>query len=62
MTFTTTPPASTAPPRELPEIQRYTLSDRIVHWEVGVTFVYLLLTGIALAYPRLAWLQTMLGG
>ena len=62
MTFTTIHPARTAPPRELPEIQRYTLFDRIVHWEVGVAFVYLLLTGIALAYPRLAWLQTMLGG
>lgn len=61
MTVTETPggTVSTATPREL---TRYSLFDRIVHWGVGLTFTYLLLSGIALAYPRLAWLMTWLGG
>ena len=41
---------------------RYTFFERLVHWEVGVTFVYLLLSGMALAYPRMAWMMTWLGG
>lgn len=44
------------------EIERYTLFDRILHWGVTLAFVYLLLSGFALAYPRLAWLATWLGG
>lgn len=47
---------------ERPEIVRYSFFDRIVHWEVALTFVYLLLTGFAFAYPRMAWLATLLGG
>jgi formate dehydrogenase subunit gamma len=44
------------------EVVRYSLLERIVHWVVGVTFVYLLLSGVALAYPRMAWLANGLGG
>jgi formate dehydrogenase subunit gamma len=44
------------------EVERYTLFERIVHWVVGVTFLYLLLSGMALAYPRMAWLANGLGG
>jgi formate dehydrogenase subunit gamma len=44
------------------EVVRYSLFERIVHWVVGVTFVYLLLSGMALAYPRMAWLANGLGG
>jgi formate dehydrogenase subunit gamma len=44
------------------EVERYSLFERIVHWVVGVTFVYLLLSGMALAYPRMAWLANGLGG
>lgn len=44
------------------EVVRYSLFERIVHWVVGVTFVYLLLSGMALAYPRMAWLANALGG
>jgi formate dehydrogenase subunit gamma len=43
-------------------IVRYSFFERVLHWEVGVTFIYLLLSGMALAYPRLAWMMTWLGG
>src|SRR3954463_13756172 len=44
------------------EVERYPMADRVVHWVVGVSFVYLLLSGMALAYPRMAWLANLLGG
>jgi formate dehydrogenase subunit gamma len=44
------------------EIQRYNLFERIVHWEVTITFVALMLSGMALAYARLAWLSALFGG
>ncbi|HEU4489128.1 MAG TPA: formate dehydrogenase subunit gamma [Actinomycetota bacterium] len=43
-------------------IARYTLFDRIVHWLVGLSFIYLMLSGLALGYPRMAWLFDILGG
>lgn len=43
-------------------IRRYRLFERIVHWFVAASFVYLLLSGFALAYPRMAWLYDLLGG
>lgn len=44
------------------EIQRYTLKERLVHWLVGISFVYLMLTGLALFTPHLYWLADVLGG
>jgi len=44
------------------EITRYKLFERVVHWEVAVTFVALMLSGMALAYPRVAWLSGLFGG
>jgi formate dehydrogenase, gamma subunit len=44
------------------EIRRYNLFERIVHWEVTITFIALMLSGMALAYPRLAWLSSLFGG
>lgn len=44
------------------DVERYSLFERLVHWVVGLTFVYLLLSGMALAYPRMAWLANGLGG
>lgn len=44
------------------EIVRYSFADRFVHWLVAVTFIYLLLSGLALGYPRAAWLYDILGG
>ncbi|MGH2817217.1 MAG: formate dehydrogenase subunit gamma [Actinomycetota bacterium] len=43
-------------------IVRYTLADRILHWWVALTFIYLLLSGFALGYPRMTWLYDVLGG
>jgi formate dehydrogenase subunit gamma len=43
-------------------IVRYSLFDRILHWWVALTFVYLMLSGFALGYPRMAWLYDVLGG
>ena len=42
--------------------QRFTFVERIVHWTVGITFVLLLATGLAFAYPPLFWLTALLGG
>jgi formate dehydrogenase iron-sulfur subunit len=44
------------------EIERYSLFDRIVHWFIALTFIYLMLSGLALGYPRMAWLYDVLGG
>ncbi len=44
------------------EIQRFTYAERVVHWVVGVTFVFLLLTGLAFSYPKLFWLTSLVGG
>jgi formate dehydrogenase subunit gamma len=45
-----------------PGLVRYSLFERILHWVVAITFVALLLSGLALAYPRLAWLSGLFGG
>jgi formate dehydrogenase subunit gamma len=43
-------------------IVRYSLAERLLHWFVTLTFIYLLLSGFALGYPRMAWLYDILGG
>ena len=43
-------------------LNRFSFFERIVHWVVGVTFVLLLLTGLAFSHPSLFWLTTLLGG
>lgn len=43
-------------------LHRFTFAERVVHWVVGVSFVVLLLTGLALSYPRLFWLTVLVGG
>ncbi len=43
-------------------LHRFNFAERIVHWVVGVTFVLLLATGLAFAYPALFWLTALLGG
>jgi formate dehydrogenase subunit gamma len=44
------------------EIVRYTLKERMCHWISGVSYVYLLLTGLALFTPYLYWIAYVLGG
>lgn len=43
-------------------IHRFSYAERLCHWLVGVTFVLLLLSGLALSYPSLFWLTAVLGG
>jgi formate dehydrogenase subunit gamma len=43
-------------------LNRFTLAERVVHWVVGVTFVLLVLSGLALSYPSLFWMAGLLGG
>ena len=43
-------------------IPRFTYVERVVHWVVGVTFVLLLASGLAFAYPALFWLTELFGG
>ena len=43
-------------------LDRFSFAERIVHWVVGITFVVLLATGLALSYPSLYWLTTIVGG
>ena len=43
-------------------IVRYNLRERLVHAAVGITYVYLLLTGLAFWTPALYWLAIVLGG
>lgn len=43
-------------------ILRYGMLERVVHWFVALTFIYLMLSGFALGYPRMTWLYDILGG
>lgn len=44
------------------ELARFTYVERIVHWTVGLSFVFLLLTGLGFSHPRLFWLTALVGG
>jgi formate dehydrogenase subunit gamma len=44
------------------EIQRFTMAERLIHWAVAISFVYLVLSGLALFYPSFYWLAYVLGG
>lgn len=43
-------------------IERYTFRERLVHALTGLTYVYLLVTGLAFWTPALYWMAIMLGG
>jgi len=43
-------------------VLRYTLEERIVHWVAGVSYIYLLINGLALWSPSMWWLMAPLGG
>jgi formate dehydrogenase subunit gamma len=44
------------------EIVRYTLKERVCHWIAGLSYLYLLLTGLAFFTPYLFWIAYVLGG
>jgi len=43
-------------------VVRYNLRERLVHAAAGISYVYLLLTGLAFWTPALYWLAIVLGG
>ena len=43
-------------------IIRYAFPERLMHWTAAVSYVYLLLTGLAFWTPALYWLAIVLGG
>lgn len=43
-------------------VLRYSFHERLVHWLAGLSYVYLLLTGLAFWSPWLFWLALVLGG
>lgn len=44
------------------DVGRFTVFERLVHWVVAVSFLALLLTGLAFSYPSLYWITALLGG
>ncbi len=44
------------------ELERYTFTERIMHWSNSATYVYCLATGLAFYSPHLFWLAYVLGG
>jgi len=43
-------------------ILRYTLGERVTHWIAGLSYIYLLITGLAFWSPYLFWLSLLVGG
>jgi len=44
------------------QIVRYSYSERMCHWLSGLSYVYCLISGLALFTPYLYWLAALLGG
>jgi len=43
-------------------ILRYTFGERVLHWVAGLSYIHLLLTGLAFWSPYLFWLSLLFGG
>jgi len=43
-------------------ILRYSFRERLTHWLAAISYVYLLLTGLAIWSPWLLWIGVVLGG
>lgn len=43
-------------------VLRYSFRERVIHWMAGISYVYLLLTGLAFWSPWLFWIAIVLGG
>ena len=59
---TTALPHSRARSSSEDRILRYTFAERAVHWVAGLSYIYLLLTGLAFWSPYLFWLANLVGG
>jgi formate dehydrogenase subunit gamma len=56
------PGAQTYEERYPRTVVRYTFWERLLHWVTTLAFIYLMLSGFALGYPRMTWLYDVLGG
>jgi len=43
-------------------VLRYSFYERLIHWMAGISYLYLLLSGLAFWSPRLFWIAIVLGG
>jgi formate dehydrogenase subunit gamma len=43
-------------------VVRYSFRERLMHWVSGFSYVYLLMTGLAIWSPYLVWMAVILGG
>ena len=43
-------------------VLRYTFHERLIHWIAGLSYMYLMLTGLAFWSPWLFWLAAIFGG
>ena len=44
------------------DLKRFTYPERLIHWVAGLSFVFLLFTGLAFSHPRLFWITSLVGG
>jgi formate dehydrogenase subunit gamma len=44
------------------QLTRYTFGERVNHWFGSITYIYLLITGLAFWSPYLYWLAAVVGG
>ncbi len=49
-------------PVEDEPVERYSMHERVNHWLAGLTYLYLMLTGLAFFTPHLYWIAALLGG
>jgi formate dehydrogenase subunit gamma len=55
-------PADRSQGRSEERILRYSFGERIMHWVGGLSYVYLLATGLAFWSPYLFWIADLVGG
>lgn len=59
---TNTVSSPTAARREETSILRYTFAERVNHWIGALSYIYLLMTGLAFWSPYLYWMAAVVGG
>ncbi len=62
MSTTTAIPHTRAQSGSEGRILRYTFGERVLHWASALTYIYVLLTGLAFWSPYFFWLAMLFGG
>jgi formate dehydrogenase subunit gamma len=62
VSITTVLPADRSRSPSEERILRYSFGERVMHWVAGLSYVYLLVTGLAFWSPYLFWLADFVGG